>query len=114
MRDIYYEELRRNCAGSTKFTIEQMEKVIKSVKNVLVFNQLARKEGLLYLEECCESIDKETDEKYFAELLTLVRRHRSRAGYRICTKQIFWSKSCRARRDYISNLFQRYSYDSGW
>jgi hypothetical protein len=46
--------------------------VIKAVKNVLVFNQLARKEGLLYLEECCESIDKETEEKYFAELLTLV------------------------------------------
>ena len=72
MRDIYYEELRRNCAESTKFTTEQMQKVIKAVKNVLVFNQLARKEGLLYLEECCESIDKETEEMYFAELLTLV------------------------------------------
>lgn len=72
MRDIYYEELRRNCAESAKFTTEQMEKVIKAVKNVLDFNQLARKEGLLYLEECSESLNKKTEEKYFAELLSLV------------------------------------------
>ena len=72
MRDIYYEELRNNCAESKKFTTEQMEKVIKAVKNVLVFNQLARKEGLLYLEESCKSLDKETEETYFAELIMLV------------------------------------------
>lgn len=72
MRDIYYEELRKNCAESTKFTIEQMEKVINAVKDILVFNEIARKEGLLYLEESCKSLDKETEENYFAELLTLV------------------------------------------
>lgn len=72
MRDIYYEELRKNCAASTKFTAEQVEKVINSVKNVLEFHTVARKEGLLALEEECESLNKETEEKYFAELLTLV------------------------------------------
>lgn len=72
MRDIYYEELRRNCAESTKFTVEQMDKVINSVKNVLKFHTIARKEGLLALEVECESLNKETEEKYFAELLSLV------------------------------------------
>lgn len=72
MRDIYYEELRRNCAESTKFTAEQMDKVINSVKNVLKYHTVARKEGLLALEEECESLDKETEEKYFAELIMLV------------------------------------------
>lgn len=72
MIDIYYEELRKNCSESTKFTVEQMEKVINAVKNVLTFLKLARKEGLLYLEEVCESLDKETEEKYFVELLMLV------------------------------------------
>lgn len=72
MRDIYYEELRKNCAESTKFTTEQMEKVINAVKNVLEFHAIARKEGLLSLEEECKSLDKEIEEKYFAELLILV------------------------------------------
>jgi hypothetical protein len=72
MRDIYYEELRKNCAESTKFTTEQMEKVINAIKNVLKFHAIARKEGLLSLEEECKSLDKEIEEKYFAELLILV------------------------------------------
>ena len=72
MRDIYYEELRRNCAESTKFTTEQMEKVINAVKNVLKFHTIARKEGLLSLEEECKSLDKVIEEKYFAELIILV------------------------------------------
>ena len=72
MRDIYYEELRRNCAESTKFTTEQMEKVINAVKNVLVFHKIGRKEGLLSLEEGCESLDQETEDKYFIEFIMLV------------------------------------------
>lgn len=72
MIDIYYEELRRNCAESTKFTVEQMDKVINSVKNVLKFHEVARKEGILALEAECESLNKETEEKYFTELLSLV------------------------------------------
>lgn len=72
MRDIYYEELRKNCAESTKFTTEQMEKVINAIKKILVFHKIARKEGLLWLEESCKSLDKEIEEKYFAELLMLV------------------------------------------
>jgi len=72
MRDIYYEELRKNCAESTKITAEQMKKVVNTVKNVLKFHTVARKEGLLSLEEECEALDEETEEKYFAELLMLV------------------------------------------
>lgn len=72
MRDIYYEELRKNCAESTEFTTEQYDKVTTAVKKISVFNRLARTEGLLWLEESCNSLDKETEEKYFAELLMLV------------------------------------------
>lgn len=72
MGDIYYEELRKNCAESTKFTDEQMEQVINAVENVLKFHTVARKEGLLSLEEECKSLDKKKEEKYFAELLMLV------------------------------------------
>ena len=72
MRDIFYKELRRNCAESTKFTTDQMDKVIKAVKNVVKLEAVARKQGLLALEEECESFHKETEEKYFAELLMLV------------------------------------------
>lgn len=72
MRDIYYEELRRNCAESTKLTVEQMGKVINAVKNVLKFHTVARKEGILQLDEECKSLDKDTEEIYFAELIMLV------------------------------------------
>lgn len=72
MRDIYYEELRKNCAESTKFTTEQMENLINAVKKILQYNEIARKEGLLSLEEACESLDQEIEEAYFTELIMLV------------------------------------------
>jgi hypothetical protein len=50
MRDIFYEELRRNSAEAMQLTAEQMDKVINAVKNVLRFHALARKEGLLWLD----------------------------------------------------------------
>jgi hypothetical protein len=72
MRDIYYQELRKNCAESSKFTTRQMEKVLNAVKNVLIFYDLAKKEGILYLEELSETLNKETEDKYFVELIMLL------------------------------------------
>lgn len=72
MRDIFYEELRRNSAEAMQLTAKQMDKVINAVKNVLRFHTLARKEGLLWLDTELGTLDMETEDKYFSELLMLV------------------------------------------
>ena len=72
MKDIFYIELRKNCIESLNFTKEQLEKVANAVKNILTFHKLAAKEGFLYLEEACKTLDQGTEDKYLAELVELV------------------------------------------
>jgi len=69
MKDIWYEELRKNCSESAKLTAEQMGRLTRAVNNVLVFHKLAVKEGLLCLEEACKTLDMESEDKFFAELI---------------------------------------------
>ena len=71
MRDLFYTELKDICNGLV-LTKEQVNELVESALIMERFAKLAKKEGLLFLEEVVVNAEEESFDSYLKELINLI------------------------------------------